>query len=1404
MYRTGDLVRWLADGDLEYLGRIDHQVKIRGFRIELGEVEAALRALPQVRDAAVLMHETDAGEKRLVGYAVPVGGSVRTEPYVLREALAKTLPDYMVPSRLMWLDALPLTPNGKVDRRALPAPGEMTSDVAYVAPATQTERALADIWAELLKVERVGLHENFFELGGHSLLAVQLASAMRSRLGVEVPLAELFAQPTLDRFAQVVEQAVASRLPPIDAREPGEAAPLSFAQQRLWFLDRLDKRASAAYRIPVGVRLSGVLDVEALGRALDRIVERHAVLRTRLVATDGVPEQRIDAHACFALTVHDLTALPDPERGVSAHAEAEAGEPFDFSTGPLVRGRLLRLGEREHVLLVTMHHIVSDGWSMSVLVRELGALYRAFRDGRADPLAPLAIQYADYAAWQRRWLAGDVLQRQLTYWKTTLQGAPELTTLPPDRARPAAQGYAGERIGVRLDAALGGRVRAFARQQGTTVFNVMLAAWAALVGRLSGQDDVVIGTPVANRMRSEVEPLIGFFVNTLALRIDLSGRPDAAELVKRVHDATLAAQANQDVPFDQVIEAINPSRSMAHAPLFQTMLVWQNTEPVDLDLGDVTLQGIAADDDHAQFDVTLALGETGDGIAGSLTFAVSLYERASVERYLGYFTTLLDAMATDANRPVRQLDLLTAAERRTITQGWNDTAEARDPSQTAHGMFEARAASAPDALAVIFDDATLSYAALNARANRLARELVSRGVGPDVPVALCLPHGMDMLVAILGVLKAGGAYVPLDTQLPDERLRQMLHDCAPSVVLADHAMLEWLPDGALALNGPRALDTSGWPDGNLGLPTHPAQLAYCIYTSGSTGLPKGVQLAHGGLVNLIHAQTPLFGAKPGERALLFARFSFDTSVTDIFMALTAGATLCLAPRERLMPRGPLEATIARLGVQIATLPPAVLASMDSNALPSVHTLVTAGEACTQALAARWANERRFFNAYGPTEGTVCASVQRISADTARDPSIGKALANVRLHVLDADGEVLPPGVAGELFIAGAGVARGYRGRPDLTAERFVPDPFGEAGGRMYRTGDLVRRLATGELEYLGRIDHQVKLRGFRIELGEIEATLRARPEVRDTAVILREDQPGHRRLVGYVVTADSHETADLPALRQALAATLPDYMVPSQLMRLAALPLTPNGKLDRRALPVPDEMRGGADLVAPRTAAEQALAEIWSGVLKVGRVGVHDNFFDLGGHSLLAVQLVSAVRSRLNVEVALAELFAHPVLERFAWVVAQAGASALPPIALRGEQDVVPLSFAQQRLWFLDQLDKRASAAYHIPVGVRLSGALDVVPLSFAQQRLWFLDQLDKRASAAYHIPVGVRLSGALDIDTLHRALNRIVERHEVLRTRFVLVNGHPEQQVDAAARFAVTTHDLSALPRPEADVRRH
>jgi amino acid adenylation domain-containing protein len=1258
MYRTGDLARWLPQGELDYLGRIDHQVKIRGFRIELGEIEASLLALPEVQDATVTVQGDGHGNPRLVGYLVAADVEARPAAQTLREALAASLPDYMVPSQLIWLDALPLTPNGKLDRRALPAPDAIASTAVYVAPRTPAEQALSRLWSEVLGVERVGLHDNFFDLGGHSLMAVRLTAALRRELGVEVPLADLFAHPVLSRFARVVARAEASALPPIAPRDASEPAPLSFAQQRLWFLDQLDKRASAAYHLPIGVRLSGALDVAPLQRALDRIVQRHEALRTRFELVDGEPVQRVDAPAPFALACHDLSRLADPEQELARHAEAAANEPFDLAAGPLVRGSLLRLSEREHVLLVTMHHIVGDGWSMGVLIRELGALYAAFAEGGADPLPPLALHYADYAAWQRRWLAGEVLQRQLAYWKAALQGAPEQTTLPLERARPAVQDYAGDSLEIALAPALGAQVRALARRHGTTVFNVVLAAWATLAGRLSGQDDVVIGTPVANRMRAEAEPLIGFFVNTLALRIDLSGRPRMSTLLKRVHDATLAAHAHQDLPFDQVIEAVNPPRSMAHAPLFQLMLAWRTDAPLPAELGGVALRSMAAPQMPAQFDATLDLGDDGTTIGGRLTFATSLFERTTVARYLGYFEALLAAMVADADRPMAQLAMLSDAERQRALARGAGAVVPREPAQSVHGLFEAQVRRTPDAVALVSESGTLSYAELNARANQLARHLATLGVGPEARVALCMERGMEMVVALLAVLKAGGAYVPLDPRLPAERLARMLRDCGPAAVLTDRTTLAHLPDvlhGALALDGPHAPALDGLDAHDLLLPVHAAQAVYCIYTSGSTGLPKGVINTHVAVVNRLLWMQDTGRLDDRDVVLQKTPYAFDVSVWEFFWPLLAGARLAMArPDGHKDPHYLARRMVDEAVSTLHFVPSMLQAFLDADPALDGHRvrqIFFSGEAMPAPLLARC--QARFpeavlYNLYGPTEAAVDVTAWRRTPGFDGDAvPLGAAIDNVTVHVLDDAFELAPAGVAGQIAIGGVALARGYLNRPDLSAQQFVPDPLGVPGARLYLTGDLGRRTADGALEYLGRIDHQVKLRGLRIELGEIEAALRALPEVRDAAVTLH-GAGGDARLVGYVVGAQAHEPGNPQALRDALAPVLPDYMVPSQLVWLDALPLTPSGKLDRRALPAPGAIASTAGYVAPRTATEQALGEIWADLLQVERVGIHDNFFELGGHSLQLIRLHRRLAPLATQPVSVVDLFQYPTISQLA------------------------------------------------------------------------------------------------------------------------------------------------------------
>jgi amino acid adenylation domain-containing protein len=1251
MYRTGDRVRWTAAGELEYLGRADDQVKIRGFRIELGEIEAVLAGLPGVAAAAVVVREDQSGDKRLAGYAVPAAGA-ELDPAVLRAEVGKVLPGYMVPSAVVVLGELPLSPIGKLDRRALPAP-EYTAAGAGRAPATPGEQALCEVFAHVLGLDTVGVEDSFFDLGGHSLLATRLVSRIRKVLGVEVPVRAVFECPTPAALAVVVQAAEAARPALVPMPRP-ERLPLSFAQQRLWFLEQFHG-PSTAYNVPFAWRLDGQLDTAALTAALGDVVARHESLRTVFAVDAGQPYQRIIPAGQAIVPVTSTTARSDD---LAASIVAAARYEFDLATELPIRAWLFALAEREHVLLLLCHHIASDGWSVQVMMSDLTTAYQARRDGRAPDWAPLPVQYADYALWQHDLLGGDgVLAGQTEYWKQALAGLPEELTLPFDRPRPAEPSRRGGKIRWRLaDPALHAALADLAREHQTTVFMTLHAGLAALLSRMGAGTDIPLGVPAAGRTDEAVHDLIGFFVNTLVLRADLSGDPGFAELLGRVRETVLSAQARQDLPFERLVEVMNPARSEARHPLFQVMIGDEDIGAVDWQLPGLRIAAEPVPDVAAKFDLTLGYQQERDadgtpvGITASLEYAEDLFDQATVQDLGARLTQLLRQAAAEPDRRISQLDLLTAAERRRLMLDWNDTARPV-PQATVPELFEQQAARTPHAPAVLsageltygeLTYAELTYGELNARANRLARHLITLGAGPERLVAIAMPRSPDMIVALLAVLKSGAAYVPVDPDYPSERKTFMLADTQAAIMLTTSRLAGSLPAAAtpLLLDDPALAEViSRYPAGDVGdaerrgrlRPAHPA---YVIYTSGSTGRPKGVMITHASLVNYLARVRQTYRHLAG-RTLLVSPVSFDGSVSALYGCLLSGGQLCLGAVDEELP-----ALAARAGgftflkATPSHLP--LLARLPASCVPAGQMML-GGEAVPAALLREWRQRHPglgLVNQYGPTEATVGSLDYQISpADPVPDPvPIGRPLWNTRVFVLDENLQLVPPGVAGELYLAGGQLARGYLGRSALTAERFVACPFGAGGERMYRTGDLGRWTRSGQIEYLGRADDQVKVRGFRIELGEIEAVLAALDGVDQAAVAVREDQPGDKRLIGYVVP-DPGAELDPPVLREACARVLPGYMVPSAVMVLDALPLNANGKLDRRALPAPEYDAGAGP--APASPREQALCELFAQVLGLDQVGVEDSFFDLGGHSLLAAVLVARLTQQLGVKISL-------------------------------------------------------------------------------------------------------------------------------------------------------------------------
>ncbi|MGD7360293.1 amino acid adenylation domain-containing protein, partial [Ralstonia pseudosolanacearum] len=1330
MYRTGDLGRWLPDGSLEYQGRADAQVKLRGFRIELGEIEARLLQCAGVSEAVVALREDAPGEPRLVAYYV---SDEAIEAQTLREQLQASLPEYMVPAAYVRLERLPLTPNGKLDRKELPAPeGQAYASTAYEAPQGEVEVALAGIWQTLLGVERVGRHDDFFTLGGHSLQAVRLVAQVRTQLGAELGLTELFAQPSLSAVAQAIVRGQGTALPAITVADRGEPLPLSFAQQRLWFLAQMEG-GSEAYHIPVGLRLKGELDEEALRRALDRIVARHEALRTRFEVQEGQAVQFIvPADVGLTLEWVDLSTEEASEHQLGLQAEAEARAAFDLEQGPLIRGRLVKLGEQEHVLLITMHHIVSDGWSQGVLARELGMLYEAYRSGGEDPLPALPIQYADYAVWQRRWLEGAELQRQGTYWEQALAGAPTLLSLPTDRARPAQQDYAGGSVEVIFDETLSAGLRKLSQRHGTTLFMTVLAGWSALLSRLSGQEEVVVGSPVANRTRSEVESLIGFFVNTLALRVEVGGAT-VSELLGRVKAKVLEAQAHQDLPFEQVVERVRPVRSLSHSPVFQAALSWLNTEAVglSLELEGLTIEGVDAGQAAAKFDMTLELRETSEGLAGSLDYATALFDRETIERYLGYLHRLLKAMAADDSQEVNRIALLDEGERAQLLDSWNETAAPYPQASTIHGLFEAQVRRTPEAIAVEHEGQQVSYAELNARANRVAHALIGLGVGPDARVGLCAERSVELVIGLLGILKAGGGYVPLDPSYPQDRLTYMLEDSAPVAVLAQSNTREQL--GALSvpvldLASPLEGEAEHDPQVEALKPHH---LAYVIYTSGSTGQPKGVEATIAGLANRLQwflrdvlTEAPVTALKTS--------IGFVDAVTETLGTLLAGGSLVVFDNAAVKDLSVFARRLRQTGVSHLVVVPSLLKYLLQSGEPrldGLRTLVCSGERLAPELARQCLAaypQVRLLNFYGSSEVNGDATFYRYAGPehVPAHSVIGRPIANTQIYILDAYGAPVPIGVPGEIHVGGACVARGYLHRPGLTAERFVADPFhGDGRARMYRTGDLGCWQADGNIVYLGRNDHQVKLRGFRIEPGEIEARLAGCEGVREAVVLIRDDGVGEPRLVAYY-----SGPAALPAqaLRAQLQAALPAYMVPAAYVYLERMPLTSSGKLNRHALPQPT---AGAyaqhSYEAPRSGIETRLASIWQALLGVETIGRHDDFFALGGNSLQAVRLIGLL-AKADCRVTLTQLLQHPNIASLAAVAERDG--------MRTRDQAVPVrtTGSQRPLFLVHEIT--GLDGYFTQLGAWIDADIPVYGLpavGWGEPQLRTIEGLAKRLKAA-------------------------------------------------------------------------
>ena len=1380
MYRTGERGWQRADGKLVFRrGRQDGQVMVGGLRIAAEEIEAALLEHEQVKAAAVVMRERgNESEAGLTALVVGEPGETLVSEQ-LRSFLQEMMPQAMVPETVIQVESIQQDIAGGVNRRSVLRMVEERERVGggteYVEPRNELEKQVAEIWADTFQVEQVGIQDNFFRLGGHSLLATQVAARLSDALGMEVPLRRLFEAPTVAELARVIEQQMVEggkqRVPQMVRVSREQPLPLSFAQQRLWFIDQLEP-GRASYNVPLAVRLDGKLDIAVLKRTIREIVRRHEPLRTRFVVFNGEPRQVIEPVGDSMVPVVDLSG-PEGKALLIQEQRAEAARPFDLTRGPLIRTTLIRRSDTEHILLVTMHHIVSDGWSTWILVREFGDLYSAFCKQQLSPLPEPDIQYVDYAAWQRDWLRGEVLAEQIRYWRQQLEEIAPLE-MPLDYTRPVALSGRGASVAVKIRSTVGNALAGLSRQQGATLFMTLLGAWQVLLSRYSTQRDVAIGTDVANRNRVETQKLIGFFVNQLVLRIQIEAEESFTSLLKRVRAMTLGAYEHQDVPFEKLVEELAVERNLSRNPLFQVKMVLDRAQQRALSLGELQASTIESELEFTKLDLRLGLTEQPDGsVTGRLEYSSDLFAAETIQRVVRQWMQLLEAIAANPEQSVGHLPLLNQQDRKQLLVEWNGTSENYGLS----GVVDLIAEQPPDAVAVVYQEQSLSYGELNRRANQLGHYLQRLGVGPEIRVALCAERGLEIVVGMIGILKAGGVYVPLDPRHPVDRLAYILEDTQAAVLLAQAHLADHLPSTWAQLvlldqhwseieREPVHVPTSGVEDQNL---------AYVLFTSGSTGRPKGVAVEHRALNNYVHAVTKALDLPKASYALV-STMAADLGYTGVFGALTTGGTLHIIAEDRVLDAEAMSEYFEQHGIDCCKAVPslwkALMASKRARGVIPLQRLVLGGEALSwQLMEQIQALESgcKIYNHYGPTESTIGVLTAAISDCDGRGVGtvpLGRPIANIQVFVLDREFEPVPPGVNGELHIGGVGLARGYLNNPQMTAEMFIPDAFGRnPGGRVYRTGDLVKWRADGQLEFVGRIDQQVKVRGYRIEPGEIEAVLQRHADVERTAVVVREDAPGEKYLVAYVVGRTPQINA--VTLRAYLTEQLPEYMVPPVYVFIPELPLTRNGKLDRNALPKPEKQElSGSDeksieLLSPE---EEIVSGIWSDLLGVQRVGRHDNFFDLGGHSLLATQLISRVRNALDIELPLRTVFESPTVSGM--------------------------------IEHLKEHQKQAGTQLLAPTKRKRTGE---TPLSYAQQRLWFLDQLSGNGTS-YLMSVVMRLRGELNVAVLEQSIGEVVRRHEVLRTRLPAREGQPVQVVEEAGVWRLPLMDLSRLEQSEAE----